>query len=256
MIGKSELSRFLIAAGMVIIIIVGSIFIVNRGNSESTNKEEIELTLGSDIVSTDPKVSAANFIKHNGTMGDLSEINQDYFKNPFAEDNADRRMNAFQSVKDAIIPDSPLLARNIEKFIKENVSDFHVYYEIRDLKVGEPSEVVPLTIHHNQVGSIEYDSVEVKLDFTSAQNVFYWPTDATGDGIITQMEAVDHFEDVTVTLVKSGDLWFIYDVEDSEHLLNVRMSTWSGRGIDDVSVDQKVVAEYKINYDEKEEGGE
>lgn len=256
MIGKSELSRILIAVGMVVLIFAATIFIVNYGNNETEKKEEIELSPDSDIVSTDPRVSAANFIKHNGTMGDLSVIDQEYFKTPFTEDNSERRMNAFKKVKDAIIPDSPLLSRNIEKFIEEYVSDFHVYYEIRDLKVGEPSEVTPLTIHHNQIGSIEYDSVEVKVDFTSAQNIFYWPTDATGDSIITQMEAVDHFEDVTVILVKSGDLWYIYDVVDSEYLLNVRMATWSGRGVDDVSVDQKVVAEYKINYGVKEEDEE
>lgn len=246
---KSNVIKMIIAALMLASVMGIALFIVNY--EKTTDKESVDLNLSSDIVSTDPKVSAANFITQNGTIGNLSEVDQAYFDRKFtSETNADRRMASFEKVRDAIVPDSPIITGREEDAIKNQTVDFPVFYEVRDLKVSEPSNVKPLVIHHNQIGPVEYESVDVYVDFTSAENTFYWPTDASEDNksIITQMEAVDHFEDVKVTLVKSGDLWFIYDVEDIEYLLNVRMSTWSGRGNNDMSTEQEVINEYELDY--------
>lgn len=243
---KTNVIKMIMAILMLALVIGATLFIVNF--EKTTDKEIVELDLSSDIVSTDPKVSAANFINHNGTIGDLSEVDQEYFDNFSEAANDEKRMASFNKVKDAIIPDSPMINGREEDTIKNQTVEFPIYYEVRDLKVSEPSNVKPLIIHHDGIGPIEYESVDVKVDFTSAESTFYWPTDASGDGMITQMEAVDYFEDVKVTLVKSGDLWFIYDVEDSEYLLNIRMATWSGRGLNDVSTEQEAKAYYERNY--------
>lgn len=244
---KSNIIKMSIAVGMLAFVFLITLLIVNY--EKPINKETVDLGLSSDIVSTDPKVSASNFIMHNGTIGDLSEVNQAYFEKNFTTvTNADRRMESFMKVKDAIMPDSPIISGREESAIETQTTDFPIYYEIRDMRVGEPEESEPLIIYHDVEGPIEYESVDVKVDFTSAQNTFYWPTDASGDSIITQMEATDTFEDVIVTLVKSGDLWFIYDVEEIEYKLNIRMSTWSGRGNDDVSIEQKLINSYDLDF--------
>lgn len=247
LMNKSNIIKMSIALGMLGFVFLVTILIVNY--EKPIGKETVDLGLSSDIVSTDPKVSASNFIMQNGTMGDLSEVDQAYFERNFLDvTNPDRRMESFEKVKDAIIPDSPIISGREETAMKTQSTDFPIYYEIRDLEVGEPGKPTPLIIYHDVEGPIEYESVDVKVDFTSAQNTFYWPTDASGDSIITQMEALDYFEDVTVTLVKSGDLWFIYDVEEIEYKLNVRMSTWSGRGNDDVSIEQTLINSYNLDY--------
>lgn len=244
---KSIIIKMITAVGMLAFVVGITFYVVNF--EKSTTKETVDLNLSSDIVSTDPKISAANFITHNGTIGDLKEVDQEYFNNfSTMSTNVERRMATFEKVKDAVVPDSPIITGREEDTIKNQLVEFPIYYEIRDLKVSEPSDVKPLVVHHHGTGPAEYDSVEVYVDFTSAENTFYWPTDASGDGMITQMEAVDSFEDVKVTLVKSGDLWFIYDVEDIEYLLNIRMSTWSGRGKNDVSTEQVLINTYERNY--------
>lgn len=244
---KGNIFKLIIAVGMLASIVIIGLYIVNY--DKSSKRINYKLDLSSDIVSEDPSISAANFIANNGTMGDLSEITQEFIDSYNMPTNADRRMAAFQKVKDAIVPDSPLLSGNEEEVIKNQTSEFPIYYEVRDVKVSGPSAVKPLVIHHNGIGPTKYDSVDVYVDFKSAENVLYWPTDTGGHSIITQMEAVDYFENVKVTLIKSDGLWYIYDVEDSEYKLNARMSTWGGKGKNDVSSEQYVVAEYQINYD-------
>lgn len=231
------------------IIIVVTFFIINYDNTTSKEKIDLSLDLNSEIVSTDPKISAANFIKYNGTMGDIQKVDENYFGPQNLETNADRRIASLEKVKDAIIPDSPIISGRELENAKNQLMDFPVFYTIENVSASEPSEIKPLIIEHDEIGSTQYESVDVLIDFTSIQDTFYWPTDVTGDSIITQERAKDEFKDVKVTLVKSGDSWFIYDVEDIEYKLNVRMSTWSGRGKDDVSTDQKTIAEYKLNYE-------
>lgn len=237
---KRAIISFLLLGGIIAI----TLFVVNF---DSDKKVEINPELSSDIVSEDPKISASNFIKINGTMGELTKVNQDYFKIVQEETNSDRRRIAFENVKDAIVSDSPLLSERIEETIKNDNLEFFRFYEIINLKVSNPSEVSPLVVNHDVTGPVQYDSVSVYVDFESSQHTFYWPTDATGDSIISQMRATDKFEDVKVTLVKSGELWFIYDVEDSEYLLNARMSTWHGRGVENITTDKVLVTTYEIN---------
>lgn len=242
---KGAISLFMLG-----IVIVATLFIVNYDKSDNKKAPvDLKLDLKSSLVSKDPRISAANFLKANGTIGDVSKVNKEFFGQKVIETNAERRINAFKKVKDAIVPDSPIITgREIEN-AKTQSQDFPIFYTIDKIKVGEPSEVKPLVIEHDGIGSTEYDSVEVLADFVSYQDTFYWPTDVTGDSIITQERAKDEFKDVKITLVKSGELWFIYDVEDIEYNLNVRMATWSGRGKDDVSPNQEKVAEYEFNYE-------
>lgn len=242
---KEFITRAIISILLLGGIIALTLFIVNF---DADKKEEIKPDLlSSDLVSTDPKISAANFIKANGTMGDLTEINQEYFKTVQEETNSDRRRKAFEKVKDAIVPDSPLLNERIENAILNDNLEFLRFYEVDNLKVSEPSEISPLIINHDVSGPVQYDSVSVYVDFESSQHTFYWPTDADSESIITQMKTTDKFEDVKVTLVKSGELWFIYDVEDSEYLLNSKMSTWQGRGVETGSTDKILVTTYEMN---------
>lgn len=261
MINKETVIRVLIALGMLGVVIFTTLFFVNYESKVEKVEVDYEMELDSEIVSVDPKVSASNFIRYNGTMGDLSKVSQDYFDNQVVETNPERRMAAFVKVKDAVIPDSPILTGREEEAIERQTSDFPVFYEADELKVGEPSDVRPLRVEHDTIGPVEYESVEVNIDFTSSQHTFYWPTDTGGDSRLTQKATSEEFEDITVTLVKSGDLWFIYDVENIEYDLNVRMATWSGRGEDTVTVEQEVVGYYDLNYndsreDEKEENAD
>lgn len=239
--------QMIVAVGMLAATVGITMMIVNF-DKDGKDKVDVELDLESDIVSTDPKVSASNFIKFNGTMGDISQINQEYFSTYQEETNSDRRMNAYTKVKDAILPDSPLLSGRTLKTIERDTLDFLVFYEITNMKASNPSKVYPLVVNHDENGEIQYEAVDVFLDFTSSQHTFYWPTDMGSDSIITQMKASDDFSNVKVTLVKSGDLWFVYNVEDSEHLLNVRMSTWQGKGKDTVSTDRDLVNEFEMDY--------
>lgn len=245
---KDIIVKGLISLAMFAFVIGATLFIVNYGKSDG--KKTVEpLKLSSDIVSTDPKVSAANFIKANGTIGDISKVNKEYFGLKNTETNATRRIEAYKKVRDSIVPDSPIITGKEIENAQNQSSDFPTFYTIDKMKVGEPSEVTPLTITHDGSGPIEYKSVDVLVDFTSYQDTFYWPTDVTGDSIITQERAKDDFKNVKVTLVQSGNLWFIYNVEDIEYSLNVRMATWSGRGKDDVSPNQERIAEYEFNYE-------
>lgn len=246
---KDLIIKSLISLTMVIAIIVVSIFVVNYDGSNKKEKVATNLKLSSELVSTDPKISAANFLKANGTIGDVSKVDEKYFGLKNKETNADRRIEAFKKVKDSIVPDSPIITGTEIENAKLQLSDFPIFYTIDDIKISEPSEEKTLTITHDGKGSVEYKSVDVYADFVSYQDTFYWPTDVTGDSIITQERAKDQFKDVKITLVKSGGLWFIYDVEDIEYGLNVRMATWSGRGKDDVSPNQERVAEYELNYE-------
>lgn len=246
---KDIIVKGLISIGMLALVIVATLFIVNYDNSDVKKTVNEPLKMSSDIVSTDPKVSAANFIKANGTIGDISKVNKEYFGLKNTETNSQRRIEAYKKVRDAIVPNSPIITGKEIENAQIQSSDFPTFYTIDKLKVGEPSGITPLTISHDDAGTTEYKSVEVLVDFTSYQDTFYWPTDVTGDSIITQERAKDDFSNVKITLVQSGDLWFIYNVEDIEYSLNVRMATWSGRGKDDVSPNQERVAEYEFNYE-------
>lgn len=247
-----RLKQTIAALGLLGLAITVSLIIVNWDPEKKKDVENVGLELSSEIVSTDPKVSATNFIMGNGNIGDVKQINEDYFSELQPETNGDRRQEAYDKIKDAIIPDSPLLSERIQEVIKNDTVEFMNFYEISDLKVGNPSDPYPLVISHDTLGNIQYEAVDVLVDFTSFFHGFYWPTDTDGEPVITHKRSSDSFQDVKITLVKSGDLWFIYDVEDSEYLLNARMATWHGRGKNDVSTDMLVVKEYEMNYETSE----
>ena len=234
------------AIGIVCGLFFATMFIMNFEGSDGKESIDFELDLDSDIVSTDPKISAANFIKFNGTFGDLDSLKEEDIVKMNFESNSDMRRTAFEKVKGAIIPDSPIITGNEEATIDDDLAQFPAFYSIINMRVSEPYNSTTFTINHNQIGQVDYEAVKVNVDFDSTQTVFYWPTDASSDGIITKEVASDSFEDIEVTLVKSGDLWFIYDVEDIEYTLNIRMSTWSGRGEYNVSHEQEVVEEYTM----------
>lgn len=245
---KSNLLKLIMAVGMLAVIITSTLIIAGLKNETTGGKKsEFVFESNSDLVSTNPSTTAGNFIQANGTMGNLKEVNEEFFKTFQSETNADKRLKAYNLAKEAIIIDSPLLSSRTEQNISSYMTEFPEYYEIRDLKVSEPINQSKFKILHDG-GEVEYDSVEVLVDFTSAKNTLYWPTDVSGESVITQKEAIDEFKNVKVTLVKSGELWFVYDVEDSEHKLNVRMSTWQGRGKDNFSIEQKEIAIYEMDY--------
>lgn len=232
----------LMAIGILLSILVLTFLIFNK--DEEISEENWELNLNSDIVSTNPKKSAANFIMQNGTIGDLTNLKKEDIVHLNFPASSDMRRSSFDLAKPAIIPGSPLIDGNEEETIANDLAQFPVYYSIENLKVDEPAPIYKLPLNHNGIGLVEHDAVKVNVSFDSIQTTFYWPTDFGSDGIITKEVALDSFEEISVTMVNSGGKWFIYDVEDSEYTLNVRMSTWSGRGNYDVSVEQEVVEEY------------
>ena len=214
---------------------------------DNAKKDEIKEPT-SDVVSKDPRVSTSNFLNAVGNMGDLSEVNQEYFNEIQLETNSDRRMNSYEQARKMILEDSPLVDERTLETIKSESIEFFVFYKISDIKVSDPLNERKINVFRNAVGNQEFNAVDVYANFTSSKHTFYWPTDATGESIITEAMVQDEFEDVKVTLVESDGLWFIYDVEDAEDLINVRFSTWKGIGKDDVSVDEIILNEYSLNY--------
>ena len=214
---------------------------------ESAKKDEVKEPT-STVVSKDPKVSASNFLNVVGNIGDLSEVNQDYFNEIQLETNSDRRMSSYEKALEMILEDSPLVDERTLNAIKEESIEFFVFYKMSDVKVSEPLNERKINVFRNAVGNQEFNAVDVYANFTSSKHTFYWPTDATGESIITEAMVQDKFEDVKITLIESDGLWFIYDVENAEDLINVRFSTWKGVGKDNVSVEEVILNEYSLNY--------
>lgn len=239
-----------IIKGLFAIGIVGIIFAVTFlvTNLDFAKKEEFSIeTKKSDLVSKDPKITAANFIVANGTIGNLEEKTEQQIIGGEINLNPEMRLEALDIAKTAIINDSPIITgREIEASLRKD-GLFPNFYSIRDLKVSEPYSPKTLVINHDEIGQVEYDSVKVNVDFKSVETTLAWPTDVHLNAKITQKEVVDSFKNIAVELVKDGDLWYVYDVEDMEYALNVRMATWSGQGKYDVSADDAVVKEYDID---------
>lgn len=241
---KENLKNGLIATG--IIVIMGIILYVIF--SENDEKEEVELSvdLNSEIASEDPRESAANFIKSAGTIGDYEGLTDEQVSKGEMKSSSEMREEALDRVEDVIIPDGPLLSGRERDFIREDNSQFPVFYQVEDVKVGEPYEESTITVNHDGVGAVEYDSIKVDVDFKSIETLFSWPTDASFTPIVSEEMSYDEHENVVVHLAKSGDLWFIYDVEDSEYELNARLATWSGKGQYSFPYEKKLVKEYPI----------
>lgn len=241
---KNNIVKGILAFGIVAIIALVTFFILNL---ESNEKQEFKtVPKKSDLVSKDPKISAVNFITANGTIGNIEEKTESQIINGEINLTPEMRFIALDIAKTAIIDDSPIITGTEVEASLLRDGLFPNYYSIRDLKAGEPYGDKTITINHDQIGPVEYPSVKVDLDFKTVETTLTWPTDVHLSSKITQQEVVDLFENVTVELVKDGDYWYIYDVEDMEYELNVRMATWSGRGSYDVSADYKFVKEYSI----------
>lgn len=238
---KEGVFQIAIAITLTVAVILGAVFIV-IGNKEDKKDDIKPNILSSDIVSTDPRESTVNFITYNGTIGDTSTITSETIPVDGFGLNRDRRLEALDIVESSIVPGSPLINGRERQNIFNMTDDdcFPSFFEIRNLKVGEPSKVGKITVYDDS-GNVEYDYVDIYVDFDSYKISYIWPLDASGDGSVSKVEGYDTFTDVKVTLVKSGDLWFIYDVEDSENLLNVRFATWSGIAKNNIDVEEEVV---------------
>lgn len=241
---NENLKNSLIATGIIIVMFVILFFIFN----ENDKKESVELNLDldSEIVSKDPRESAARFIKSAGTIGNYEELTDEQVSAGDMKNSSEMREEALDRVESSVIPDGPLLSGRERDFIKEINGQFPVFYQIEDIKVGEPYEESTVTVNHDGVGSVEYESIKVDVDFKSIEILFSWPTDASYTPIISEEMSYDEHENIVVHLAKSGDLWFIYDIEDSEYELNARLATWSGKGQYNFPYDKELVKEYPI----------
>ena len=219
--------------------------------SGDTKKEytDVKLNLSSELASEDPAETAANFIKSNGTMGDISKINQEYFNKTNDETNSDRRGEAYKRTKSVIFPGSPLLDSRIEKVIENDNVEFPTFYEVTDIKAGNVVTVNSKSLAVTGAGTKEYETVTVLVDFTTSKYTLTWPTDLESESIIKENKTTEDFKNIQVTLVKSEGLWYVYDVADIEDVLNVRMSTWKGLGIDDVTSEEELINEFEMNYE-------
>lgn len=218
-------------------------------NDDSKDMVEIDVTTTSEIVSTDPMETAARFIKANGTMGDVeTDIIQDKMKTKEAVyENGARRQIALHQIKEAVIPGGPIISGNEESYIKIHTRNLDVpyIYSVSNIEVSEPSEPEKIQIFSPD-GKKEYESVKVNVQFDSTRINYSHARDTSYDGTHTQISNTESF-DVEVILVKSGDLWFVYDVPDSEYLLNERFSTWDGISDSTVNYDNdKVTGEFKL----------
>lgn len=226
---KEDIKKLIIAGLLAVGMLAGAYFIViYEPEPEMTAIENVDIY--SELVSTDPMQSAANFITANGTMGSIeNDITQEKMKtNEATYENSHRRLLALSRVTNAVIPGSPLITGreedNISKFTMD--LDSPVLYKVDNVVVSEPSEPQMLTIF-SETGPIEYDSVDVTVTFDSTRIHYSRVHDVTYDGTHTQLSIKESFE-TKVTLVQVDELWFIYDIENAEELLNERFATWSG----------------------------
>ena len=241
--------RFAIAFLLVGVIAgVGFLVFYLSGDTKKTYTD-VKLNLSSELASDDPAKTAANFIKSNGTMGDISKVNQEYFNKTNDETNSKRRGDAYKRTKTVIFPGSPLLDSRVEKTIENDNVEFPTFYEITDVKAGNVTTGNSKSLAVTGAGTKEYESATVLVDFTTSKYTLTWPTDLESESIIKENKTTEDFGNIQVTLVKSEGLWYVYDVTDIEDLLNVRMSTWKGIGVDDVSTDEEVINEFEMNYD-------
>lgn len=226
---KEQIKRMIIAGLMAAGLAAGAYFIVAYEPDVQMNEIE-DINIYSDLVSTDAMQTTANFITANGTMGSVENdiIQEKMQTNEAVHENSHRRLLALSRVEEAIIPGSPLINGREKDYIATHTNNLNVpyIYSVSNVEVSEPSEPEKLTVFTND-GPVDYESVEVLVSFDSTRIHYTRAHDTTYDGTHTQISNTESFETI-VTLVQVGDLWMIYDVEDSEELLNERFATWSG----------------------------
>ncbi|HHT98335.1 MAG TPA: hypothetical protein GXZ90_10635 [Clostridiales bacterium] len=228
---------------LTLIMLFGVYFIVIFKPSEKDNETVVKNVISSDIVSTIPEETALRFIKANGTMGNMTtDITQDKMKTGEAiSENSARRLLALHKVNEAIIPGSPLISSyeesNIKTFTRDLVSPY--IYTIDNIKISEPDNLREIVIYA-ETGPIEYEALDVYASFDSTRINYTRARDTSYDGTHIQLNNTENFSNVKVVLAKSGDLWFIYDIEDSEYIINERFATWSGIGASSVDYSKNI----------------
>lgn len=243
---KKEIIQIVFSSIVIISLLIVAYMIVVR--EPKVNMVEMkDLKLSSEIVSTDPMVTASNFIFANGTMGDVeTDITQDKLRtNEAVFENEGRRLIALSRVKEALIPGSPLIRGDEESHAKifTRELNYPYIYKVDNVKVSEPSEISMLKVF-SETGPSEYESVELFVSFDSTRIHYLRAGDSSYDGTHTEISNVESFSDIKMTLAKSGDLWFVYDIEDAEVIVNERFATWSG------------VGRSTVDYSKNEETGE
>lgn len=256
---KKEIIQIVFSSAVIISLLAIAYILVVK--EPKVNMVEMnDLKLSSEIASTDPMVTASNFIFANGTMGNVeTDITQDKIKtNEAIFENEGRRLIALSKVKDALIPGSPLISGDEESHAKVFTRELNYpyIYKVDNVKVSEPGEVSMLKVF-SEVGPSEYDSVELIVSFDSTRIHYLRAGDSSYDGTHTEISNVESFSDLKVTLAKSGDLWFVYDIEDAEVIVNERFATWSGVGspTTDYSKDEET-GEIKIEISDHSEEGQ
>ena len=218
-------------SGLIILLLFGgSYWIVTRDTSDERLKKINLDGSDSEIVSTDPQKTASLFIQANGTMGNIEDdITIDTLSdNSALFKNIDRRMNSLAEVEKALVPGSPIINENERKHIESytRALNYPVLYKVENIKAGKPKNQRNIQVR-SKTGTSTYNALELEVSFESTRTMFMAPSDTSYDGTHTQVDNKEEFV-VTVVLAKSGELWFVYDVIDSEYLVNERFSTWSG----------------------------
>lgn len=219
-------------------------------NSEEVRVDVPNLSSDSSIVTADASKTASLFIEANGTIGDLELVSSENIRDfDSIRDNINIRTRALEKVKEAIVPGSPLINGREENNIKEfsNNTEYPTLFKVSNVRVGKENNERTLT-SYSEVGPTSYEGVDVNVEFESTMMTFTSPRDTTYDGTYERVDNKEHF-DVKVTLAKSGDLWFVYDIENSESELSQRFATWSGnsKSHSDNSKDE-IIGEITTNF--------
>lgn len=242
---KKEIIQVILAGILSLSLMAGAYFLVTYKPTVKMNEVE-DLGLTSDLASTDPRETTSRVIRVNGTMGNIEkDITQDSMKTHEATyQNGNRRLVSLARVKKVIVPGSPLIngkeESNAKSYADTLMSPY--LYEVSNIKVSEPSNPGKLVVY-SETGPVEYESIEVLASFDSKKTSYDCARDTSYDGTHTQIDNIESYENIKVVLVKSGELWFIYDIEDSEYIINERFATWSG------------ISTPTVNFDKDEEVG-
>lgn len=219
--------QIVIAVLTSIMLFAGAVFIITYKPNKKMITNEYSST--SEIVTTDPIKTAVLYIKANGTIGDHNKITDETLNNyDIIIENTQNRIKSLNNVKEATIPGSPLINGSEESNIKKHTNDTQelMFYYIDNIKTSDKYNEGKLSVF-TETGPVEYESVNVDVEFDSILKYFTAPSDTSYDGTYSVIENKENFKTV-VTLVKSGDLWFVYDILNSELDMNARFATWSG----------------------------
>lgn len=236
--------KTVIQVGIAIALVVGlmiTAYIIVSYEPDIKMIENKPHTSDSNIVTNDAQKTAALFVEANGNIGNTEkDITIKTLESGEAiENNSKRRLEAFYAVNRATIPGSPLIKDNQDSYIRKYTSKLNTPYtfKVENVSTSKPSKISKLIINTNSE-STEYEAVDVYVSFDSIMTTFVCATDTSYDGTHTQMDNKAHFDKLKVTLVNSGDLWFVYDIENAEKVVNERFATW--RGVSPSTIDYRI----------------